>query len=61
MAVQVFSIVRPTMPFHVSAAGIYSPTRISDFAADEGLIPRLAEADRDIGLPFGQIKKPVAA
>ena len=48
------------MPFHIATAGIYRPGRISDLASDEGFVPGLAEADRDVGLAFGQIKMPVA-
>ena len=60
MALQVLRIIRPTIPFHIGTAGIDRPGRISDLAADEGFVLGLAEADRDVGLPFGQIKNPVA-
>src|SRR6185503_8520573 len=57
MAIQVFHIVRPTIALHVRTAGIDSPGHISDLAANEGFIPRLAESDRDIGFPFRQVEK----
>ena len=60
VALQVLRIARPTMPFHVGTAAIQSPGHINDLAADEGFIPRLADADRDVGLPFGQVENPVA-
>lgn len=52
MAIQVFHIVRPPMPFHITTARIYGPSRISDFAGDKGFVRGVAEADRDIGLSF---------
>src|SRR5262245_53861419 len=48
------------MPFHIGTASIYRPGHICDLAADESFIPGLADAERDVGLAFGQIKSPVA-
>jgi len=33
---------------------------LRDLAPDKGFILRLAETDRDIGLPLRQVQKPVA-
>ena len=56
MALQVFRTIRPTIPFHVAAAGIDRPGHITDLAFDEGFVLGLAitdcDADRDLGLPF---------
>src|SRR5262245_41922867 len=57
---EVFAIVRPTMRFQLRMASIYRPGPICDLAADESFIPGLADAERDVGLTFGQIKSPVA-
>jgi len=48
------------MPIDIGTASIYGPGHICDLAADETFIPGLADADRDVGLAFGQIKRPVA-
>jgi hypothetical protein len=48
------------MTFYISATRVHCPRRVRDLAADEGFILWLAGADRDVGLAFGQIEKPVA-
>jgi hypothetical protein len=50
MVVQIFQSLRATIAFHISTPCIHSPNSISDFAADEVFVLRLAEAERDIGL-----------
>src|SRR6185437_4812938 len=60
MAPQVFRILRPAMPLHIGAAGVHGPRHICDLAADEGFIPGLADAERYVGLAFGQIKGAIA-
>jgi len=60
MAVQVFHIVRTAIPLHIGTAGIHSPGRISDLAANEGFVSGLAESDGDVGFTFRQIEEPFA-
>src|SRR5262245_20586386 len=60
MAVQVFHITRPTIPFHIGTAGIHSPGRIRNLPAYESFIPRFTESDRDVGLSFRQVNIPLA-
>src|SRR5262249_2664095 len=55
VAVQVLHIVRSTVSFNISLAGIYSPGRVSDLPPNEGLIPRFPKSERDVGLPFRQV------
>ncbi len=46
--------------FDVAAACIHRPGYLCDRAADECFVPRLARADRDVGLPLRQVEKPVS-
>jgi len=60
MVVYVFRTVWLTVPFHIGMAGIYRPGRVRNLAADQGFVPGLTKAYRDVCLTVGQIKMLVA-
>jgi hypothetical protein len=60
VAINILRAYRAAMTFQVAMTRIDRPRCLRDLASNQRLVARFAGADCEIGLAFGQIKKPVA-